>query len=52
VDISFEKISRLLHFKSVFHITRMRKIKKFTLLSEFNAGLFSYFKILIYEKNV
>jgi phosphatidylethanolamine/phosphatidyl-N-methylethanolamine N-methyltransferase len=52
LDIAFEKISRLLHFKSVFHITSVQKIKKFTLLSEFNAGLFSYFKILIYEKNV
>jgi phosphatidylethanolamine/phosphatidyl-N-methylethanolamine N-methyltransferase len=52
LDISFEKISRLLHFKSVFHITGVQKIKKFTLLREFNAGLFTYFKILIYEKNV
>jgi phosphatidylethanolamine/phosphatidyl-N-methylethanolamine N-methyltransferase len=52
LDIFFEKISWRLHFKSVFHITAIRKITKFTLLSEFNAGLFAYFKILIYEKKV
>jgi phosphatidylethanolamine/phosphatidyl-N-methylethanolamine N-methyltransferase len=52
LDISFEKISRFLHFKSVFHITGIGKITSFTLLGEFNAGLFSYFKILIYEKNI
>jgi phosphatidylethanolamine/phosphatidyl-N-methylethanolamine N-methyltransferase len=52
LDLSFERISRLFHFKSVFHITSLRKIEKFTLLSEFNAGWFSYFKILIYEKSL
>lgn len=52
LDISFEKISELLHFKSVFRITGLVQIKKFILLRELNAGLFSYFKILIYEKNV
>lgn len=52
VDKTFESISRLLHFKSVFHLSSVRKIEKFKLLKEFNAGLFSYFKILIYEKNL
>ena len=51
-DIAFEKLCGLLHFKSVFPITSIAQIKKFALLSELNAGLFSYFKILIYEKNV
>jgi phosphatidylethanolamine/phosphatidyl-N-methylethanolamine N-methyltransferase len=52
VDIAFEKISGLLHFKSIFQIGSVRGIKKFKLLSEFNASPFSYFKILIYEKNL
>lgn len=52
VDKTFESISRLFYFKSVFHISSLCKIEKFKLLSEFNAGLFSYFKILIYEKKV
>lgn len=52
LDISFAKISRLLYFRSVFRITELAEIRKFRLLSESRAGLFSYFKILIYEKNV
>lgn len=52
LDTGFEKISRLLHFKSVFHIAGLVQTGTFTLLSEQNAGLFSYFKILVYEKNV
>jgi phosphatidylethanolamine/phosphatidyl-N-methylethanolamine N-methyltransferase len=52
VDKIFESISGLFYFKSVFHLSGLRKIEKFKLLKEFNAGLFSYFKILIYEKNL
>jgi phosphatidylethanolamine/phosphatidyl-N-methylethanolamine N-methyltransferase len=52
VDKIFESFSRLFHFKSVFHLSGLREIEKFRLLTEFNAGLFSYFKILIYEKNL
>jgi phosphatidylethanolamine/phosphatidyl-N-methylethanolamine N-methyltransferase len=52
LDKIFESISRLFYFKSVFHISSVRKIEQFKLLTEFNAGLFSYFKILIYEKNL
>ena len=51
LDKSFEFVSRLLHFKSVFHLSGIAKIKMFTLLKESNAGFFSYFKILIYEKS-
>jgi phosphatidylethanolamine/phosphatidyl-N-methylethanolamine N-methyltransferase len=51
IDRSFQRISRMLHFKSVFHIDNLRKIQKFKRVRELNAGLFSYFKILIYEKN-
>jgi phosphatidylethanolamine/phosphatidyl-N-methylethanolamine N-methyltransferase len=52
VDVAFEKLSRLLHFKSVFYINTLRSIRAFKLLTESGAGPFSYFKILIYEKNV
>ena len=52
IDIGFEKLSGLLHFKSVFHTTSVQKIRAFKLLRESDAGLFSYFKILIYEKNI
>ena len=52
VDSAFEKISGLLHFKSVFRINSLSNIKTYKLLRESGAGLFSYFKILIYEKNI
>jgi phosphatidylethanolamine/phosphatidyl-N-methylethanolamine N-methyltransferase len=45
-------ISKFFHFKSVFQMASLRKIEKFKLLSAFPADPFSYFKILIYEKNV
>lgn len=43
--------SGLLHFKSVFHPSHLN-LAGFRLLSELNAGFFSYFKILVYEKNL
>jgi len=50
IDRSFEKISKLLHFRSVFYIDEIPAIKKFVLLKEFNLGIASYFKLLIYTK--
>jgi phosphatidylethanolamine/phosphatidyl-N-methylethanolamine N-methyltransferase len=50
VDRSFEKVSKLLFFKSVFRIADVDILKHFTLVAEENAGFASYFKILIYEK--
>jgi phosphatidylethanolamine/phosphatidyl-N-methylethanolamine N-methyltransferase len=52
IDKTFESISRLVFFKSLFHISNVRNIEKFKLLMEMNAGLSSYFKILVYEKRV
>jgi phosphatidylethanolamine/phosphatidyl-N-methylethanolamine N-methyltransferase len=52
LDLSLTRLSKLLHFKSVFHIDSLRSIARFRLLGSFIAGSFSYFKILIYEKNV
>ncbi len=52
LDKIFEGITKLFHFRSVFHIFSLRQIEKFKLLNEFNAGPFSYFKIMIYEKNL
>ena len=52
LDLSFAKISRLLHFRSIFRIADLAQIRKFRLLNECSIGVFSYFKVLIYEKNV
>ncbi len=50
VDLSFQKISKLFHFKSVFHINSLTTIKKFQLIKEIGFAPFSYFKLLIYGK--
>jgi phosphatidylethanolamine/phosphatidyl-N-methylethanolamine N-methyltransferase len=52
IDRLFLRISKWFHFKSVFQTTSLGTLEKFTLLREFSAGIFSYFKILIYEKNL
>lgn len=52
LDCSFQKFSSLFHFKSEFYISSLKKLEKFRLLSELSVGLFSYFKILTYEKNL
>jgi phosphatidylethanolamine/phosphatidyl-N-methylethanolamine N-methyltransferase len=51
VDKVFAVFSKLFYFKSVFYRSDIRELEKFTLLHEWNAGMFSYFKILVYEKN-
>jgi len=50
IDKSFHIFSRMLHFKSVFHIHSLATLKKFTLIKEINFGRLSYFKLLIYKK--
>lgn len=52
LDLVFDKISHLLHFRSLFHKSALNQREQFRLLNEFNAGLFSYFKILVYEKKL
>jgi phosphatidylethanolamine/phosphatidyl-N-methylethanolamine N-methyltransferase len=52
VDRSVQRIASLFHFKSVFTISGLSAIHKFKLFHEVNAAWWSYFKILIYEKNV
>ena len=52
LDNIFESIAKRFFFASVFDISDVRNIGKFNLVMEINAGLFSYFKILIYEKKV
>jgi phosphatidylethanolamine/phosphatidyl-N-methylethanolamine N-methyltransferase len=52
LDRFFQCISRMFFFKSVFHISDISSIQKFNLLADINAGLYSYFKILIYEKKI
>lgn len=50
VDKAFKSISNKLHFNAVFHANQLQELRKFNLLQEINAGFFSYFKIMIYEK--
>jgi phosphatidylethanolamine/phosphatidyl-N-methylethanolamine N-methyltransferase len=50
VDRSFQFLSKLLHFKSVFDVDSLQTLKKFTLLKEINFTPFQYFKLLIYRK--
>ncbi|HTD99878.1 MAG TPA: class I SAM-dependent methyltransferase [Mucilaginibacter sp.] len=50
IDVAFEAISKILHFRSVFRIHDIAAIKKFSLLKEIHFGLASYFKLLIYQK--
>ena len=50
VDYSFQIVSKIFHFKSVFYINSLTTIKKFTLLKEISVGQLSYFKLLIYGK--
>jgi phosphatidylethanolamine/phosphatidyl-N-methylethanolamine N-methyltransferase len=50
VDRTFQAISKVFHFKSVFHIDSLDVIKKFKLLQEISLGKLSYFKLLIYCK--
>ncbi|HYF71155.1 MAG TPA: class I SAM-dependent methyltransferase [Ohtaekwangia sp.] len=51
VDKVFGLVSRLFHFRCEFMQSSLQRLQRFKLLQEFNAGLFSYFKILVYEKN-
>lgn len=51
LDKSAETISSLVHVKSVFRPESLHNLQKFRLVSQRDAGLFSYFQILIYEKN-
>jgi len=51
-DRIFGGISGMFHFKSVFRISDLHQIEKFKMQRSFNAGPFSYFKILIYEKSI
>jgi len=50
IDRGFQIISKIFHFKSVFYISSLAAIKKFTLLKEISFGRLSYFKLLIYCK--
>jgi phosphatidylethanolamine/phosphatidyl-N-methylethanolamine N-methyltransferase len=50
MDHAFEPIAKILHFRSVFYLKDLHSIGKFTLQKEINAGMGSYFKLLIYRK--
>lgn len=50
VDHALAQVSKLFHFKSVFHMNGLEAIKKFTLVREIDVSKLSYFKLLIYIK--
>jgi len=50
VDYASQLISRTFHFKSVFFISSLAALKKFTLLKDISFGRYAYFKLLIYSK--
>ena len=50
IDHSFQVVSKIFHFNSVFYINRLNAIHRYTLLKEISFGRLSYFKLLIYNK--
>lgn|SRR5687768_8837382 len=50
LDKSFQSLSGIFHFKSVFYANSLISLQKFTLLEEISFTRFSYFKLLIYGK--
>jgi phosphatidylethanolamine/phosphatidyl-N-methylethanolamine N-methyltransferase len=49
-DLIFNSLSKILHFKSFFRVEDIVLNERFKLIKQKELGLFSYFKILIYEK--
>lgn len=52
IDRAVQRVSRLFYLRSVFDLSSLRELRRFKLFYETNAGLFSYFKIMIYEKGI
>jgi phosphatidylethanolamine/phosphatidyl-N-methylethanolamine N-methyltransferase len=50
VDRALQAVSKLLHVKSVFYVSQLNALKKFTQVREVNVGKLSYFKLLIYAR--
>lgn len=50
LDSAFQRVGKLFHFRSLFYISNLKALHKFTLLKEINVGQLSYFKLLIYAK--
>ena len=50
IDEVFQPVAKKLRFRSVFRRRDIITLKKFTLQAEINAGIGSYFKILICQK--
>jgi len=50
LDLMFNSFSKTLHFKSFFRVDDISLNERFKLIKHKDVGLFSYFKILVYEK--
>ncbi len=52
IDRLFIHFSKILHFRSVFRISALQSLQRYSMLKETNAGWLSYFKVFIYEKKL
>lgn len=50
LDYSFQLVSKIFCFRSLFYVDRLKTLKQFILLNEIKVDAFSYFKLLIYKK--
>jgi len=50
IDHAFKPVAKAFHFRSVFSLKDLPVLRKFRLQKEINAGMASYFKLLIYRK--
>lgn len=50
IDQAFQRISKLFHFNSLFCLSELHTLARFSLLHEISFGPLAYFKLLIYQK--
>ena len=50
IDRAFQPFSSLFHFKSLFHLTDIKELQRFSLYKQTEPGKSSYYKLLIFCK--
>ena len=50
IDRAFHPLSKFFHFKSFFTLNEIKEVEKFKLLKSIEFGLFSYYKLMVYQK--
>ena len=51
IDYAFQPLSSLFHFKSAFHLHKIKGLQRFSLIKQTGLGPGSYFKLLIFCKS-